>query len=186
MKIIFLDRDGVINNYPGDTRYITNWSEFYFLPGTKQAIRKLTEAGFKIFIISNQAGVTKGVYSLKTLDGITKNMLKDIGLSGGRIEDVFYCIHREGDNCSCRKPKTGLIDRAMEKFDYRHSPSVYFIGDSIIDVQTGKNSGCKTILVLSGKESLGNKPNWETQPDYIFKDLQEAVDFIIGEPSHRS
>ena len=99
-KALFIDRDGVINKYPGDFEYVKSWEEFQFLPGIKPALKKLCDCGFKIFIISNQAGVSKGVYSQENLDLITQNMLKELSADKIQIDDVFYCIHRPEDNCS--------------------------------------------------------------------------------------
>ena len=183
-KIIFLDRDGVINQYPGDTKYVTSWSGFKFLPLVKHAILRLTEAGYNIFVVSNQAGVSGGLFKKEKLDLITRNMLSQIKSYGGNIKNVFYCIHTTEDNCSCRKPKTGLIDKSFRclgaKPKAQDLKNIYFIGDSIRDVETGKNAKLKTILVLSGREHIKNKKKWAYQPDYIFKDLLEAVDFILS------
>ncbi|MDD5618374.1 MAG: HAD family hydrolase, partial [Candidatus Omnitrophica bacterium] len=154
-KMVFLDRDGVINKYPGHFKYVTSQKEFKFLPGAKVSIGRLTRAGYKLFVISNQAGVSKGIYSQRILDAITKKMLAAIKKEGGRIEKVLYCIHTDKENCNCRKPKTGLIEEALEMVkggvDIKKS---FFVGDSIRDVKTGKSVGCKTILVLSGRESI--------------------------------
>lgn len=185
-KIVFLDRDGVINEYPGDNKYVTSWGEFHFLPGVKEAIKKLKEADFKAFIISNQAGISKGIFSQESLNNITENMLKEIKETGGLIEDVFYCIHRDEDNCSCRKPKTGLIKKAFRslcdgnKKREEQNSKYFFIGDTIRDIQTGKSAGCETILVFSGKEKPRNKDFWTVQPDYIAQNLSEAVNMIIN------
>lgn len=178
MKAIFLDRDGVINKYPGDRKYVTRWEKFRFLPRVKQAIARLAKNSFKIFIISNQAGVGKGLFSQETLDFITKNMLREIEESQGKIEAVYYCTHRKQENCSCRKPKSGLIQMAKQKHPLCLKSS-FFIGDTIRDVYAAKAAGCKSILVLSGKEKLANRKNWETQPDSIFKNLYQAAEFIL-------
>ncbi|MDD5618081.1 MAG: HAD-IIIA family hydrolase, partial [Candidatus Omnitrophica bacterium] len=99
---------------------------------------------------------------------------------GGKIEKVLYCMHTDKENCNCRKPKTGLIEEALEMVkggvDIKKS---FFVGDSIRDVKTGKSVGCKTILVLSGRESIENVSNWEAQPDFIAKDISRATDIII-------
>jgi histidinol-phosphate phosphatase family protein len=178
MRAIFLDRDGVINKYPGDKQYVTKWKDFKFLPGAKKAIAKLHKNQFHIFVISNQAGVGKGLFSLEALDLITRNMLKAIKESKGKIDAVYYCTHRKNENCACRKPKAGLIDIARKNYpiDIRNS---FFIGDTIRDVNTARLAGCKSILVLCGKEKLSNRKNWETQPDIVFKDLLEAARFIL-------
>lgn len=177
---IFLDRDGVINRYPGDTKYVTSWKEFYFLPNAKKAIALLNTKHYPVFIVSNQAGVSKGIYSQKTLDEITKRMLAELQRSNAKINGVFYCTHRDEDNCSCRKPKTGLLKQAINEnnISLKHS---FFIGDTIRDIDTAKAAGCKSILVLSGKEKLSNRRSWQTQPDFIFKNLYEAAKFIISQ-----
>lgn len=178
MRAVFLDRDGVINKYPGDTKYVNNWKEFRFLPRAKKAIAKLHQNKFKMFIISNQAGIGKGLFSQKSLDTITKNMLGAIEKSKGKIDAVYYCTHRQEENCFCRKPKAGLLD--MAKKDYLiNITNSFFIGDTIRDIYTAKAAGCKSILVLSGKEKLSNRKNWEAQPDFIFKDLYQAAEFIL-------
>jgi D-sedoheptulose 7-phosphate isomerase len=183
MKIVFLDRDGVINQYPGDADYVKSWEEFVFLPKVKDALKKLNDNGFKIFVISNQAGVSKGIYSREALDFITNNMLQELNKDNIHIDGVYYCIHRQEKNCPCRKPKTGLIDNALEKIKKSNFDSCdmcYFIGDTIQDVQTGKVAGLKTILVFSGKEKPQNKNNWQIQPDFTAPDLSKAVDLILS------
>jgi len=182
MKVIFLDRDGVINKYPGDFLYVTSWENFSFLPYVKPALKKLNAAGFKIFVISNQAGVSKGAYSQSALDLITRNMLSEFQKHKIKIEGVFYCIHHPDDNCGCRKPKAGLLHKAIAKLketgnDINISKS-YFIGDTQRDIQTGKSIGLKTILVFSGKEKPENRNHWEHLPDFTAGDLREAVKII--------
>ncbi len=182
MKIIFLDRDGVINREPGKELYVTSIKKFRFLPRVRKAIKLLTDANFKIFIISNQAGISKKFYSLKTLNSITKKMLIDIAKANGKIEKVYYCIHQDSDNCGCRKPKIGNIKKALsylKKNGKINKSRIFFVGDSIRDVKTGKKAGLKTILVSTGKEKIINKDNWDTQPDFFTKDLYSAVRDIV-------
>ena len=180
MKAIFLDRDGVINRYPGDTKYVTTWKEFRFLPRAKKAVAKLHKNGFKIFVVSNQAGVGKGILSRETLNSITERMLEAVEKSQGKIDDVYYCTHLQDENCSCRKPKAGLIDIAKKHYhiDLKNS---FFIGDTVRDVKTAKTAGCKSILVLCGKEKLSNRKNWELQPDCVFGNLYKAAEFILSQ-----
>ena len=177
MKAIFLDRDGVINRYPGDTLYVTDWRGFRFLPYAKKAVAELHKSGFKIFIISNQAGVNKGIFSREALNYINENMLKEIKKSGGEIDGVYYCVHSQEENCSCRKPKTGLLELAVKNNNINLRDS-FFIGDTIRDVKTARAAGCKSILVLCGREKASNRKNWEVQPDFIFRNLYAAAKFI--------
>lgn len=177
MKIVFLDRDGVINRYPGDKLYVTSLRKFRFLPRAKRAIALLSKVGCKIFVASNQAGVGKGIYTQKTLDSITAKMLEDIERTGGKITKVYYCTHRKEAGCGCRKPKPGLLKKAAEEFKFSLKDA-YFIGDTMRDVFTAQAARCKSILVLTGKEKIANQKNWEVKPDFVFKDLLAAAKFI--------
>jgi D-glycero-D-manno-heptose 1,7-bisphosphate phosphatase len=180
MKVIFLDRDGVINRDPGFGDYIKSWKEFEFMPGAIGAIKLLNEHGYEIFVISNQAGVAKGLYSKDALNEITSNMLRDIEREGGKIRLVSYCTHASDAGCDCRKPNTGQIKNATKglSIDFKNT---YFIGDSKLDVGAGKNMGCKAILLLTGKEDPDDVKNWQHKPDFIKKDLMEAVKWVLKE-----
>jgi histidinol-phosphate phosphatase family protein len=183
MKAIFLDRDGVINRYPGDKEYVKSWDEFHFLPNVKPALKKLNDFGYKIFIISNQAGVSKGIYTRENLDLITKNMLDVLKKQNITVAGVYYCTHLAEDDCSCRKPKTGLIDMAIAKMRKDGLEialsDTYLVGDTTRDIQTGKSAGLKTILVFSGKEKPENRNTWQILPDFTASDLSEAVQIIL-------
>lgn len=178
MKTIFLDRDGVINRYPGDRMYVTSLKKFRFLPRVKEAIALLTEAGYKVFVASNQAGVGRRIYSQATLDRITLKMLKAVQEQGGKIDKVYYCTHRKESGCLCRKPRPGLLKAAAKEFKFNLKNS-YFVGDTVRDIFTAKNAGCKSILVLSGKEKLSNRKHWQSEPDFVFHDLLAAAKFLI-------
>jgi histidinol-phosphate phosphatase family protein len=126
--------------------------------------------------------VAKGIYSKETLDEITCKMLKELGESGVKICSIYYCIHRDEDNCSCRKPKAGSVEKALQEHAIPRDVlrSTFFVGDSTRDIQAGKSAGLKTILVLSGKEKPGNQAGWSVQPDFTANDLSQAVDLILG------
>lgn len=182
-KFIFIDRDGVINREPSELTkegYITRWEDFQFLPGVLEALKDLTDKGFKIVIISNQAGIGKGIFTEKALNEITKRMLEEIEAGGARLHSVKYCIHTSLANCGCRKPRTGLIRSATEglKIDFSRT---YFVGDKKTDIETGKQAGCKTVLVLSGMtKDIEEVKNWPVKPDFIMKDLSVVVKVIIN------
>ncbi len=180
-KIIFIDRDGVINKDPGgwtENGYVTQWEDFHFLPGSINALKKLNGAGYDIVMISNQAGVGKGYYTEKSLDDINRKMLEEIEKKGARIKKTYYCVHQPGDNCDCRKPKPGLFKQAERELGVSAAGN-FFIGDGKMDIEAGAGMGMRTILVLSGKTDLEKMKDWNLKPDYIFDDLNEATDFIL-------
>ena len=180
-KIIFIDRDGVINKDPGgwtDYNYVTRWEDFIFFKDSIEALAKLTRAGYEIIFISNQAGISKGYYSKEALTEVNTKMLKELEKNGVKIKKTYYCIHQDSDNCDCRKPKIGLFKQAEKEFKIE-AKGTFFIGDGKTDIEAGEKAGLKTILVLSGKSSLENTRSWNIKPDYIFDNLSEAVNFIL-------
>lgn len=186
MRAIFIDRDGVINKDPGGwTRYnyVTEWKDFHFIPGAIAALKILKKKGVKVIVASNQGGVNKGYYTQDTLNEINNLMLEEIKRRGGEIEEVFYCIHKDEDNCDCRKPKPGMLETAAKKYGI-DPKTTYFIGDASKDILAGRKIGCKTILVLSGKSSRNDIEGWEDKPDYVFADLLEAVKWLTKDCHH--
>lgn len=175
MKVIFLDRDGVINKDPGFGGYIKSWKEFEFLPDSLNALVKLNQAGFEVIVISNQAGVAKGLYALQDLDEISRNMLREVEKAGGKIRAVHYCPHRDEDDCDCRKPKTGLFSQATQGLEVDFTDT-FFVGDNRRDILAAKAIGARSIFVLSGNTKL---QDLDVRPDFIARDLSEAVDKII-------
>ena len=180
-KVIFIDRDGVINKDPGGWTkhsYVTKWDEFIFVDGSIVALKKLKEAGYRICLISNQGGISKGYFTQEDLDKLNKRMLAEIEKAGGKIDELYYCPHHDKDNCSCRKPKTGLIEQEIKKSAI-NLKDTYIIGDDRRDIEAGKNMGMKTVFVLSGKRSLEEAKSWPVQPEYIKKNLLETVEWIL-------
>ncbi|MDE2214716.1 MAG: HAD-IIIA family hydrolase [Candidatus Omnitrophica bacterium] len=188
MKVVFLDRDGVINEFPGNGAYVTKVKDFHFIPGSLRAIRGLTESGHKLFVISNQAGVGKGVYSLDKLRRIDAKMIRSVVAAGGRIRKSFYCTHRSNAGCDCRKPGIGLLKKALKSLNktIAHAQKAFFVGDTEGDIKTGHNAGCKTIFVLSGHEDRRHMRKWTVKPDYIVKDLEAAGQIIQHANSRHS
>src|SRR6266567_3658579 len=147
MSTIFLDRDGVINENRAD--YVKSWSEFRFLPGSREAIAKLTQAGHRIIVCTNQAGIARGTLTVEAVEDIHHRMIASIYDIGGKIEKVYYCPHDRDGDCSCRKPRPGMLLRARDELDIDLHDAV-FIGDSITDIRAGLAAGIHTVLVLSG------------------------------------
>lgn len=180
-KIIFLDRDGVINKDPSEINeysYVTKPEELLFLPGSIEAVKKLNDAGYEIILISNQGGISRGFFTLDDLDRINAYMINQIEKGGGRILKAYYCPHQTSDNCECKKPKTGLFRKAEEELGIKVKDT-YFIGDGIMDIEAGHSLGLKTVLLLSGKTAKDHINGWKIKPDYIFNDLFNAVNYIV-------
>jgi len=179
MKVIFLDRDGVISKFtPND--YVKKWEEFEFLPGAIEGLKILYNTGYKIVIISNQAGIRKGLFTEEDLQEVTDRMLNVLKKENIHIEKTYYCIHTDEDNCECRKPKPGFFFRANEEIGPIEFSGTFFIGDHMTDIEAGKNAGTKTILLLSGRTiSEEEIKDWKVKPDFIAKNLKEAVEIVI-------
>ncbi|MFH1798921.1 MAG: HAD family hydrolase [Candidatus Omnitrophota bacterium] len=181
-KYVFIDRDGVINKDPaGCTRYgyVTGWEDFHIIPGVVEAIKTLTEAGYKIIIISNQQGVGKGYFSRADLDEITVKLKDTIKQAGGEISDVYYCTHLKEEKCGCRKPNSGLFQIAKKELGIESLSGKFFIGDTESDMCSGKKVGMGTILVLTGKSSAEDAESWQCKPDHICNDLLDAARLIM-------
>jgi len=169
MKAVFLDRDGVINY---DTAYVHDVANFKYIPGTKDALKRLAEAGYKLFIITNQSGIGRGYYTMEDTEKLHEYMLADFAKEGIKIEKIYICPHRTDENCECRKPNPYFVFKAQKEFDIDLSKS-FFVGDRDTDIGCGKNAGVKTILV--GDLGSGN-----IEPDFRKKDLGAAADGIVG------
>lgn len=152
-KVIFLDRDGVINKKPPKADYVKNWNEFEILSGSIEAISILIKNGYDIYIISNQAGIARGMMTTDDLNEIHENMVNRIEKNGGKILGIYYCPHGWDEGCECRKPKPGMFFQAAREHHIDLTKAV-FIGDDERDVEAGEAAGVKTILVTPNKSFL--------------------------------
>lgn len=146
-KIIVLDRDGVINRELGHA--VTRVEEFEFLPGVLEAIARITERGYPIYIASNQSAVGRGIMTEDALMDITRTMLAAINEHNGRIAGVIYCCHGPEEGCSCRKPKPGLLQEIAELAKTR-TDNLVMVGDSHRDLEAAREAGAVPVLVLTG------------------------------------
>ena len=181
-NVIFLDRDGVINRFPGVGSYVTSQKDFHLLPGAVRGIRYLSQNGFEVNVVSNQGCIAHRLITPKALRGLTMRMLRKVRKAGGEIQGVFYCPHRTSNRCFCKKPNTLLFKKALRhrKFDVS---KVYFIGDSREDIKAAKNLGCCSLLVLSGRTKKKDLELFETKPDVVKRNLLEAARWIIRKKS---
>jgi len=152
-KVVFLDRDGVINKKPPKAEYVKSWSEFEFLPGAIEALQLLTQNGYQTFILTNQAGIARGAMSEIDLNDIHEHMKQELYKHQAKIDGIYYCPHGWDEECECRKPKPGMFFQAAREHNLDLSKTI-FIGDDERDLQAGNAAGCKTILVDSEKNLL--------------------------------
>lgn len=185
MIVVFVDRDGVINRNRDD--YVKTVSEFTFLPGALEGLARLKSAGATTIVVSNQAGVGRGIIDPAELARINSNMLQTVRKHGGEISAVYYCLHRKEEGCNCRKPEPGLLIQASKDFGFALE-ECFLVGDAMSDIEAGHRVGCKTVLVLTGKTSRSEVESWNCRPLHIADDLRKAVDWILaeyGNGSHR-
>jgi histidinol-phosphate phosphatase family protein len=178
VSTVFLDRDGVINENRAD--YVKSWSEFRFLPGSREAIAKLTQAGHRIVVCTNQAGIARGDVTTKTVDEIHRRMMTSISEVGGKVEKVYYCPHAKDEDCACRKPRPGMLLQAREELGLDMHDAV-FIGDSITDVRAGLAAGIHTVLVLTGLglEQFRDHSHEVNGPFRIGMNLKHAAELVL-------
>jgi len=170
--IVFMDRDGVINIDIGT--YITEWSQFQFLPGSLDLIKIFTQAGFRIVIITNQSQISRGLMSEYTLNKIHMNMLKEIHKFGGAITKIYYCPHQIDDNCKCKKPLPGMLLKAQKELGINFENSV-FIGNSWKDMDAGSAVGCTTCFLI---DHLTDLHMCGVEPDFCIADIIQAKSLI--------
>jgi D-glycero-D-manno-heptose 1,7-bisphosphate phosphatase len=181
---VFLDRDGVIN--ADSPEYIKSRAEFDFIPGSLDAIVRLTHGGVCIIVITNQSVINRRMVSPAELEAIHARLRQAVADAGGRITDIFYCPHRPDEQCSCRKPKPGLILAARNRYDIDLARSV-MVGDSAKDILAGKAAGCGlTVLVETGNgiSALSSLAASGQSPDHVAADLDLAVRWILDPPRH--
>lgn len=182
---IILDRDGVINQ--DSKHYIKSVAEFHLYPRSIEAIKRLYQVGWPIFVITNQSGIGRGYYSEQTLADMHEVLLKQVREHDGDIQAIYFCPHHPDDNCNCRKPKTGLFEQLANEHDIDLNES-YYIGDKASDVQAGLNASCTPVLVRTGQglENVDAEIVSDNQV-MIFADLLAFVEsFIATENSDAS
>ena len=174
--MVVLDRDGVINvDVPG--RYVCSADDWIPIDGSLVAMARLTRAGFDIYVVSNQSGIGRGLFSVDALQAMHQKLLLGLQQCGGRLAGWFYCPHTPEDDCGCRKPRTGLLEQ-VQKASGRSLEGVAFIGDKGTDLAAGRSCRMRTMLVATGhgRETLIAEP--ESVSEY-FADLAVAVSALV-------
>jgi D-glycero-D-manno-heptose 1,7-bisphosphate phosphatase len=177
MKLVILDRDGVINQ--DSDQFIKTPEEWKPIPGSLEAIARLNHAGFRVIVASNQSGIGRGLFDMGALNAINDKMYRALAQAGGRIDALFYCPHAADANCGCRKPKPGLFTDIAQRFnvDLAGVPSV---GDSLRDLQAAAAVGAQPVMVLTGKGSKTQAAGGLPDNTLVFADLAEAVRHIVA------
>jgi D-glycero-D-manno-heptose 1,7-bisphosphate phosphatase len=182
MKLVILDRDGVIN-FDSD-HYIKSPGEWTPLPGSLQAIALLNQNGWRVAVATNQSGLGRGLFDMHALNAMHAKMHKALASVGGRIDAVFFCPHLPEDDCDCRKPKPGLLTRIAERFGTTMTESP-MIGDSHRDLEAGAAAGCPTILVKTGKGEATLARGDLPAGTLVFDDLAAAARHLVAQPAKK-
>jgi D-glycero-D-manno-heptose 1,7-bisphosphate phosphatase len=148
MKVIILDRDGVINEDSDD--YIRSAEDWVPIPGSLEAIARLHHAGWRVLVASNQSGLARGYFTIDDLNAMHRKMNRELARHGARIEAVFFCPHAPADDCQCRKPRPGLLKDIASRLQLDLT-GVPVVGDSLRDVQAAQAVGARPVLVMTGK-----------------------------------
>ena len=185
-RAVFIDRDGTISEEVG---YINHPSRFRVFPYAATAIKHLNESGWLAIVVTNQAGVARGYFTEEMIKTVHADMTSELERAGARLDAVYYCAHHPsvGEppyrfDCDCRKPKPGLITRAVQDFDIDLAGS-WMVGDRYSDVELARNAGVQSMFVMSGYgrgEWEHQRESWTEQPDQVAEDLLEAVRVIVA------
>lgn len=177
MKLVILDRDGVINE--DSDNYIKSVDEWKPIPGSLEAIARLKQADYKVVVATNQSGVARGLFGFDTLNRMHNKMLKMLADVGGSIDAIFFCPHLPEEDCLCRKPKPGLMHDIAKRFDVDLT-GVPAIGDALRDIQAAQQVNAAPMLVRTGKgeRTLAKGQGLEGVP--VFDNLAQAVDHILA------
>lgn len=178
MKLVILDRDGVIN-YDSD-QFIKSPAEWKPIPGSLEAIARLNQAGYRVVVASNQSGVGRGLFDMATLNAIHAKMHKLTAQAGGRIDAVFFCPHAADSKCNCRKPKAGLFQEIAARF-HRDLRGVPAIGDSLRDLQAAAQVGARPMLVKTGKGVKTLEGGQMPEGTPVYENLAEAANALLSE-----
>ena len=182
-RAVFLDRDGTIIEDPG---YVTSPQQVKFIPGSVAAVKMLNDSGYKVLIISNQAGVARGLLGEDMLQTIDKTIQRAILNGGGRIDGSYYCPHHPEHGvypykqiCECRKPHTGLIKKAVKDHNVDLA-AAFMVGVKATDVETGRRAGLKSVLILTG-HGAKERQELRMNPDYVADNLLGAAKWILNQ-----
>lgn len=177
MKLIVLDRDGVINQ--DSAAFIKNPDEWRPIAGSLNAIARLNQAGFHVIVATNQSGISRGLLDMTALNAIHDKMHKALAQAGAHVDAIFYCPHAETDACNCRKPKPGMLEDIAHRLNTPLN-DVPMVGDSLRDLQAAKEAHAVPLLVLTGKGKKTLRDGGLPVGTRVFADLAAAVDTLVA------
>jgi D-glycero-D-manno-heptose 1,7-bisphosphate phosphatase len=180
MKLIILDRDGVIN-YDSDA-FIKSASEWIPIPGSLEAIARLNQADYRVVVSTNQSGIARGLLDMPALNGIHQKMHAAAQAVGAHIDAVFFCPHSADDKCDCRKPRAGMLHAIAKRFN-TSLKGVPTVGDSLRDLQAGFVAGCEPYLVLTGKGEKTRDKGGLPPGTLVYPNLASVVDHLLLAPA---
>ena len=176
MKLIILDRDGVINQ--DSAAFVKNPDEWIALPGSLQAIARLCQAGWTVVVASNQSGLGRGLFNMEALNAMHAKLLRELSQAGGNLDAIFICPHRPEDGCECRKPKPGMYLDIARRYDLDLT-GVPAVGDSLRDLQAAAAAGCSPWLTLTGNGLQTIKKGGLPPGTQVRDDLAAVVDALL-------
>jgi len=176
MKLIILDRDGVIN-FDSD-QFIKSPEEWKPIPGSLEAIARLNQAGYRVAVATNQSGIGRGLFDMPTLNAIHDKMHKSLAQVGGRVDAIFFCPHTNDANCECRKPKSGMIEEIATRFGMSLK-GVPAVGDSLRDLEAAGRLGAQPYLVLTGKGTKTQAKGGLPEGTLIMPNLATVVSSLL-------
>ncbi|MDP5007413.1 MAG: D-glycero-beta-D-manno-heptose 1,7-bisphosphate 7-phosphatase [Glaciimonas sp.] len=183
MKLIILDRDGVINQ--DSDAFIKSPDEWVAIKGSLEAIARLNQAGYRVVVATNQSGIARGLFDIQDLNAIHQKMHAAAQIVGAEIDAVFFCPHAADDHCDCRKPKPGMFHDIARRFEINlrnHVAGVPVVGDSLRDLQAGFVAGCTPHLVLTGKGEKTLEKGGLPPGTTVYPNLAAVVDALLKKP----
>jgi D-glycero-D-manno-heptose 1,7-bisphosphate phosphatase len=185
VRTVFLDRDGVINRKLPEGQYVVRWQHFHLLPGVREAIVRLNQAGIRVLVVTNQSGIELGLYTEADVKAIHTQLEQELSTVGAHIDGFYFCPHSKLP-CNCRKPLPGLFEQARAQFPDIEPATCLIIGDSLSDIEFGRNLGFPTIFIEGNpKYQKPGASRASDLADFRSKSLQEAVNLVLISNNNR-
>ncbi len=179
-RAVFLDRDGTISEEMG---YLNHLTRFHLFAFAAAAIKRLNDAGWPVIVVTNQSGCSRGFFPEEMIHRVHDKLTTDLAAGGARVDAIYYCPHQKLDNCNCRKPLLGMLERAASEHRLELTGS-WIVSDRNDDLRMAEAIGGRSVLVLTGYgrgDYEWNRSQWPRQPDFVAENLEVAVDTILSQ-----